>query len=130
MKRRFTTNRIELCIQHHELASRAQRLCISSYCQAVKKEIVSGQSKQCKIRGEFKNPCKAKKNTLENLSKDYLLKFLLRGVANIEEFNVVEGDGANLMFTGIFHLRENHSEDYLFNLNNWPLGVEKLEIYE
>ena len=129
MERRFSTTRIELCNQHEELASRAQRLCLDSYCQAIKREIVSGQSIQCKIRGQLKNPVKTTNVTLDNLHKDFLLKFLLKGVASIEEFDVVK-DNESLIFTDGFNLRENYNEEYLFNLNNWPLGVEKFRIYE
>ena len=129
MERKFSTTRIELCNQHEELASRAQRVCLDSYCKAVKREIVPGRSNQYKIRGQFKHPVKAKNVPLENLHKDFLLKFLLKGVASIEEFDVVK-DNESLIFTGRFNLRENYNEEYLFNLNNWPLGVEKLRIYE
>ena len=34
------------------------------------------------------------------------------------------------LFSGTFHLRKNYGEDFILNLDHWPLGIEKLMIRE
>ena len=127
MQRRFPTDRINLCHQHQELASKTQKVCISSYCKAVLDPLEPAM--QLKIRGQFQNPIKAERKKEQGLKKDYLLRFLLKGVSEIEDFNV-ETNNQIFLFSGIFHLRKNYGEDFILNLEHWPLGVEKLSICE
>ena len=127
MLRRFLTERVDLCHQHQERASKTQKFCITSYCKAVLDPLEP--AKQLKIKGQFQNPIKAERKKGQDLKKDYLLRFLLEGVSEIKDFTFVTNNNI-LLFNGIFHLRKNYGEDFILNLEHWPLGVEKLCICE
>ena len=127
MQRRFSTDRVNLCHQHQATASKPQKVCIRSYCKAVLDPLEP--ARQLKIQGEFQNPIKSERKKEQALKKDYLLRFLLKGVSEIEDFNVVTNNQISL-FSGIFHLRKNYGEDFILNLDHWPLGIEKLMIRE
>ena len=74
MQRRFLTERVNLCHQHQERASKTQKFCITSYCKAVLDPLEP--AKQLKIKGQFQNPIKAERKKGQDLKKDYLLRFL------------------------------------------------------
>lgn len=127
MQRRFSTDQVNLCHQHQELASKTQKVCITSYCKAVLDPLEP--AKKLKIKGQFQNPIKFERKKEQYLKKDYLLRFLLEGVSEIEDFNV-ETNNQIFIFSGLFHLRKSYGEDFILNLEHWPLGVDKLIISE
>ena len=125
MQRRFSTNWTTLCYQHQELNSKAREICINNYCQAIKEQPLP--QTEFKIQGQFRNPILP--NEFQELKQDYLLRFLLKGVSEIKDFSV-RNCNQTLIFKGRFRVRENYGEDFIFNLENWPLGVEKLNTFE
>ena len=85
------------------------------------------ESDEIKIHGHFFNPNGFSLNDKTFFTRDLLLKFLNKEVYDITEYQCDEV-GRKLQFSGVFKLRSANNEDYLFDLNNWPLGVQNIVI--
>lgn len=91
----------------------------------MKEELPKVSPVTLKVRGEYQNPGGCSSNDQEKFLSA-LPRFLFAGVSNIKNFNSFM-EGKTMVFTAEFELRSGKGEDWLFNLDFWPLGVRRLK---
>ena len=134
--RKCSTNWINLC-QDHEDISEIQRECVELYCHLVKSSMneresreasASGEATTLKIQGEYLNPSGSSIRDRSVFTQDLLLKFLVNEVSEIKDFET-RICKKKIQFWAKFITRSKDSENFLFNLRNWPLGVGNLNLW-
>lgn len=127
--RKLSTNWINLS-QDHEHESDSQRTYAVLYCDLIESAKIDKKSYQescpLKIQGEYVSMCSSKQN--QCLTKDILLKFLVHEVSEIIHLETRKCY-RKMKFWAIFLTRSDKSEDFLFDLRNWPLGVQRLNFW-
>ena len=89
---------------------------------------------EVKLQGDYFNPSGFSANDIKYLTPELLMKFLISHVSCISQFEswpVISDPEAKkkkqkLMFCGLFKLKVKNCEEFLFDLKNWPLGVQNL----
>ena len=77
-----------------------------------------------RLRGEYQNPAGYSAADTEHFSTS-LPRFLFEGVSEISQYKSYV-EKKTVLFAAEFHLRAGWGEEFLFNLNCWPLGVRRL----
>ena len=127
--RKLSTNWINLS-QDHEHEPDSQRTCAVLYCDLIESAKIDKKSNResypLKIQGEYVSMCSSKQN--QCLTKDILLKFLVHEVSEIIHLETRKCY-RKIKFWATFSTRSDKSEDFLFDLRNWPLGVQRLNFW-
>ena len=132
--RKLSTNWINIC-KDNESTSGSQQKCAVLYCdlieiEASKKEIESvGDKNPLKIQGEYVSLSASSRENQHVFTSDLLLRFLVHEVSEIKNFETRRCH-KKLIFWAAFITRSEKSEDFLFDLRNWPLGVQKLNFWK
>ena len=77
-----------------------------------------------RVKGEYQNPAGFSEADQSAFSES-LKRFLLDGVTQIKQFESFV-QNKTVLFAAEFHMRVGRGEEFLFNLENWPLGVRRL----
>ena len=78
-----------------------------------------------RVRGEYQNPAGYSRENEEHFSTN-LARFLFEGVSKISNYKSVV-EKKTVLFAAEFQMRAGWGEQFLFNLENWPLGVRRLQ---
>ena len=89
---------------------------------------------EVKLQGDYINPSGYSADDSRYLTPELLMKFLISNVSSISQFeswSVFSDPEAKtkkqkLVFCGLFKLKNADSEEFLFDLNHWPLGVQNI----
>jgi len=95
---------------------------------------------EVKLQGDYINPSGFTADDTGYLTPDLLMKFLISHVASISQFQswsvpCVDQEAKKkkrqkLVFSGLFKLRSEDWEEFVFDLKHWPLGVQNLNCCE
>ena len=127
--RKLSTNWINLCQDHqHE----QQRKYAVLYCDLIEAAITESDSYResdlLKIQGEYVSLFGSSKQNQFLLTSDILFKFLVHEVSEIRHFETRKCH-EKMKFRATFLTRSANCEEFLFDLRNWPLGVQRLNFW-
>ena len=89
-------------------------------------EVLKAAPVTVRVKGEYQNPGGYSPTDQENFSS-CLPRFLFAGVSTIRNFSSFEVE-KTIVFSAEFQLRPEKGDEWLFNLDFWPLGVRRLHL--
>ena len=125
--RKLSTNWINLC-QDHEQRNYAVLYCDLIEAAKTEGDLVRSESCLLKIQGEYVSLFGSSKENQIFLTRDLLFKFLVHEVSEIRYFETRKCH-EKTKFWATFLTRSANSEEFLFDLRNWPLGVQRLNFW-
>ena len=129
--RKLSANWISIS-QDQERVSDQQRACAVLYCDLIESGRTERESRSgsypVKIQGEYVSLFGSSRENQAFLTQDLLLKFLVQEVSEISHFETRKCYRKS-KFWATFSTRSDKSEEFLFDLKNWPLGVQRLNFW-